>query len=466
MSAFKAKEKNKSLYYEDLYGDKYKFEIATKKITGSRLYGTQYEKGENPFDPEYVSDYDYRGVFILPPELHLSPYHSVLDTAKIIDGDDEEFFELKKFFTMAKDNNPNIMDVLFANEDYTLYENNIGKEIRENKDLFLSQKIKDTFSGFAESQLQRIKGHKKMMGDYPDVYVVQSFLVEALQNKDIDYNFVKDCFSGKVAEVVIKDAGVERHNLPANLPVELLEEKYDLKNKMQKPLKNYMKPKMYEFMSYMTSDFKRIKNSEKVKELNNYLQKHGSFQMLRGSNILRINYEGKGIFHKNTGTLIKQQSPEEKTFLASAVIDDTNYKKACKNIDKLWEWKVNRNEKRAILERKFGYDTKHGMHLLRLLTSCKTILETGDYNPRLSGSDLDSVMAVREGHLSYDKLLEEAARLRRVNEDIVASGKSNLQKRPDDKKINKLMLSLFEEAGFKADLLNDNVLKKSKKNTI
>jgi len=464
MSAFKAKEKNNHLYYEDLYGDEYKFEIATKKITGSRLYGTQYEKGDNPLDPEYVSDYDYRGVFILPPELHLSPVHSNLDTAQIIDGDDEEFFELKNFFTMAKDNNPNIMDVLFANEDYTVYENNIGKEIRENKDLFLSQKIKDTFSGFAESQLKRIKGHKKMMGDYPDVYVVEKFLIEALQNKDIDYNFVKDCFSGKIAEVVTEAAGVPQHNLPANLPVELLEEKYDLKNKMQKPLKNYMKPKMYDFVSYMTSDFKRIKNPEKVNEINDYLQKHGSFQMLRGSNILRINYEGKGIFHKNTGTLIKQQSPDEKTFLATAVVDETNYKKSCKNIDKLWEWKVNRNEKRAILERKFGYDTKHGMHLLRLLTSCKTILKTGNYNPRLTGADLDTVMAVREGHVSYEKLLDEAKRLRQINEDIVSSGKSTLPARPDERKLNKLMLSLFEEAGFSAKLGNEKNLKRGNKN--
>ena len=50
----------------------------------------------------------------------------------------------------------------------------------------------------------------------------------------------------------------------------------------------------------------------------------------------------------------------------------------------MWEqynkWKDTRNEKRAALEAKYGYDTKHGMHLIRLMRQCKEILETGTLN--------------------------------------------------------------------------------------
>ena len=98
MAAFNAKENNKKIIYTDNRDDTFEFDIALKKVTGSRLYGTQYELGENPLDPEYISDYDYRGVFILPPALHISNLHGSLEVAKIPDGEDEEFFELKKFF--------------------------------------------------------------------------------------------------------------------------------------------------------------------------------------------------------------------------------------------------------------------------------------------------------------------------------------------------------------------------------
>ncbi|AEZ66297.1 hypothetical protein phiTE_131 [Pectobacterium phage phiTE] len=37
----------------------------------------------------------------------------------------------------------------------------------------------------------------------------------------------------------------------------------------------------------------------------------------------------------------------------------------------------NRNAARHELEEKFGYDTKHAMHLVRLLRMSQEILETG-----------------------------------------------------------------------------------------
>ena len=41
------------------------------------------------------------------------------------------------------------------------------------------------------------------------------------------------------------------------------------------------------------------------------------------------------------------------------------------------EWLRNRQAERAELERKFGYDCKHGMHLMRLLRMGKEVLSTG-----------------------------------------------------------------------------------------
>lgn len=447
MAAFNAKEKNKKIIYTDNRNDTFEFDIVLKKVTGSRLYGTQYELGENPLDPDYISDYDYRGVFILPPALHISNLHGALEVAQIPDGEDEEFFELKKFFAMAKDNNPNILDIMFGKEDSVVYQNNIGKMITDNRHLFLSQKIKDSFAGYGFSQLKRIKDHKKMLTTYPDVYVVEEFLCEAFDNGDIDFNYIKDRFSGQIAEKIVEATGKPRTNLPNILSEEELIKKYKLNDKMKFSIEHYMKPKLNQFFTYYDKDFNKITDEDKIKKLNQYLEQNGSYSDIKNG-IIKITKEGNGIFHKNTGNLIQNPSKTNSDFLVNASIDRANHKSETQKIDKFWSWKVNRNEKRALLEEKFGYDTKHGMHLIRLLSSCKNILLTSDYNPKLQGRDLEVVKRIREGDYKYELLLKKADNLLQDIETIIKNGSTKLPLQANEEAINELMLNIYEEVDF------------------
>jgi hypothetical protein len=70
------------------------------------------------------------------------------------------------------------------------------------------------------------------------------------------------------------------------------------------------------------------------------------------------------------------------------------------------EWKTNRNEKRSELEAKFGYDTKHAMHLVRLMRMCREILTTGEV--LVKRPDAADLLAIRSGAWSYEKLIEWA----------------------------------------------------------
>lgn len=455
MAAFDAQEKNNKIIYTDNRNETFQFDIILKKVTGSRLYGTQYELGENPLDSDYISDYDYRGVFILPPSLHMSNLHGALEVAQITDGEDEEFFELKKFFSMAKDNNPNILDVMFGKEDSIVFENNIGKMITDNKHLFLSQKIKDSFAGYGLSQLKRIKDHKKMLTNYPDVYVVEEFLKEAFQSEDIDFNFIKDSFSGQIAEKIIKETDGIRTNLPETLNIHQLVNKYNLNDKMQLPLTNYIKPQLCEFFTYYDKDFKKITNPDTIVTLNSHLKRSGSYTEVKNG-IIRITHGGNGIFHKNTGTLIKNPVKDDSEFLANASIDNAKYKSEVNKIDKFWSWKVNRNQKRALLEEKFGYDTKHGMHLIRLLSSCKNILLTGDYDPALKGKDLEVVKKIRKGNYSYNALLSKAENLLNDVDSIIKNGNTNLPKQANEEAINDLMLRIYKDVEFMPKKVNNH----------
>lgn len=66
-------------------------------------------------------------------------------------------------------------------------------------------------------------------------------------------------------------------------------------------------------------------------------------------------------------------------------------------------WRKNRNPKRAALEEKYGYDTKHAMHLCRLLKMGCEILEKAEVH--VFRPDADWLRQVREGALSYQDLL-------------------------------------------------------------
>ena len=90
-----------------------------------------------------------------------------------------------------------------------------------------------------------------------------------------------------------------------------------------------------------------------------------------------------------------------------ALLDrERQYRSAMREWQQYQEWTRNRNPVRAELERQFGYDTKHAMHLLRLLRMAVEILTTGEVLVRRP--DAEELKAVRRGSLTFDALLEQA----------------------------------------------------------
>lgn len=110
-------------------------------LSGSRLYGLH----------EHNSDYDYRGVCVesIDNILGLKGF----DQDILPDGD-EVIYGIKKFFNLALGNNPNILELLYAQP---LFQNEIWDKILEHKISFLSKtKIKNNFIGYAYGQLQKL----------------------------------------------------------------------------------------------------------------------------------------------------------------------------------------------------------------------------------------------------------------------------------------------------------------------
>lgn len=118
-------------------------------LVGSRAYGLDHEE----------SDYDYRGIYVGYTSHVLSITKKPKQVLTSKEPNDCVVYEIEKFLTLALKNNPNILEVLFLPEfqyESTLYPDSFKRLVKARR-LLLSQRVRDTYSGYAMSQFKRLK---------------------------------------------------------------------------------------------------------------------------------------------------------------------------------------------------------------------------------------------------------------------------------------------------------------------
>jgi hypothetical protein len=117
------------------------------------------------------------------------------------------------------------------------------------------------------------------------------------------------------------------------------------------------------------------------------------------------------------------------------------YEVAKKKYEHYEQWRKERNPKRAALEEKSQYDTKHGMHLVRLMKQGEEILRDGVVMvDRRDAGDAEELKAIRNGVMSYDELIEYADMMEKRFDDLYE--KSTLKHSADVGAINELYKEL------------------------
>lgn len=115
-----------------------------------------------------------------------------------------------------------------------------------------------------------------------------------------------------------------------------------------------------------------------------------------------------------------------------------------KQVHKQWvqyqQWRAGRNPARAALEERYGYDTKHAMHLCRLVTMGEEILREGAV--RVRRPDAEWLRSVRAGALGYEELLAWADARATNLRALVAT--SPLPEQPDHAAVEALVIDLQE----------------------
>lgn len=117
---------------------------------GSHAYGTS--------TPE--SDLDLRGIAVAPEKYYLGcskKFEQAISATPV----DLCIYDIRKFLNLAADCNPSIIEILWVDESDVLFQTHAAEVLRANREMFLSQKAKHTFSGYAASQMKRIETHRR-----------------------------------------------------------------------------------------------------------------------------------------------------------------------------------------------------------------------------------------------------------------------------------------------------------------
>ena len=367
---------------------------------GSHAYGTNIA----------TSDEDFKGVAI-PPSEYFHGFNKVFNQAETKahkekkaaekaerqhDGDEEKeeaadfegnpdavIYDIRKFFKLAADCNPNIIEVLWTDPSDHLVVTPAGRRLIDARRAFLSQKAKHTFSGYAVSQMKRINTHYKWLTDPPkgppsraDFGLPERTVVPADQLAAANAAVQKavDQWEWKGLDCLDEATKIEVKNAFSDRLLEIT--KWAWEDEREKTWLAAARSIGYD------TNFIELLDKER-----RYSSKHREW---------------------------------------------TNYKR----------WLEKRNPQRAELEAKFGYDTKHGMHLVRLLLMCEEIMTTGEVI--VKRPDRKRLLGIRDGDLPYPELVAWSIEMDRRLNDLMRTCKV-LPKSPDRKLLEALCIEIVEE---------------------
>jgi predicted nucleotidyltransferase len=162
--------------------------LLVKHYAGSIAYGTNTP----------TSDTDFRGIFVAAPECVRTPFYPVKQVEDVSE-EDTVFYELSQFMKLAIDCNPNVIETLWVHPNDVVLDTPAYQLLREAAPKLLTQKIAHTTTGYAMSQLHRIKGHKKwIMNPQPESQPQQIDFISLVHNFTHEKVLKLDCRSIRV----------------------------------------------------------------------------------------------------------------------------------------------------------------------------------------------------------------------------------------------------------------------------
>ncbi|OOV18947.1 DNA polymerase beta superfamily protein [Flavobacterium sp. LM4] len=306
--------------------------ILFEVISGSKSFGLHTP----------TSDTDIKGVYYLPKEKFFG-----LDYIPQISNEtnDEVYYEIGRFVELLIKNNPNILEILASPEDCILYKHPLMEHLKLED--FLSKLCKDSFAGYAVTQIKKARGlNKKIVNPLPKE-----------KKSLLDFCYV---------------------------------------------LEDYKTVSVLEFLT--ENDLKQ----EQI-GLVDLPNSKGMFALFYDKN-KTLGYKGI-TQKENSNEVSVSSIPKGEKLIGYLSCNQDGYSKYCKEYTEYWNWIEKRNEDRYNTNQQHGknYDSKNMMHTIRLLQTAEQILSTGKLNIRVSNRE--ELLDIKAGNREYDDLLEMADNL-------------------------------------------------------
>lgn len=349
---------------------------------GSQAYGTNNE----------FSDEDIGGVCLPTRNVILGVDKFEQDDVWVDENGekvDKSIYNFNKAMDLFLENNPNMLDFIYAPERCIKFETDEWKRIKSIRDEFMCIKAKWTYQGYAVSQLNRIKSHR-------------GYLLKPL--------------------------------------TEPTRELYGL------PDKSIFPETQIGVLAKISSQWVADSDQDTFfTEMSRLLDSEGSliFKKYISAEFYPIAIED---FKKRQKEFLRMIASVSQHFLKEEYIDmahkELKYMAAMKDWQAYSRWKKNRNPERQKLEAKSGYDCKHAMHLIRLLRMGNEILTGKGVNVDRTDIDREHLMNIRNGKFTFNEIEAEAKELNKSADEAYKT--STLPKKPNLDKINNLRMDIIE----------------------
>ena len=393
----------KTLTFEDIEQEGL---LLYKYVRGSVAYGINTEK----------SDEDIGGVYMQPVETLCGLGFDYCDEIRDTKGD-MVYFELNKFMRLLLKSNPTVLESLFVDDEFVLYEHPIITELKKHRERFITKKCFDSFGGYAVSQIKKCRSLDKKILQDEEKHIERR---SALSFCYTYYNQGSTKIKNWLAYRGLRPECCGLTNIPNmhdNYGVfydwgqhwEIVGYTANDAVKFYLKIGDDIKAYCDKHHMYLREYYKYCLGRYLYNELGDYIHEVNDGEWYDFADpITRPNLHYRGIFKNDESTEVCLSSIDDKNDkpICHMSYNKDGFTKHCKDYKDFMEWKANRNPVRYAENKDKNYDAKNVSHAFRLMNMCVEIAQGKGFIVNRRGIDREFLLDVKQHKYEYDDIIK------------------------------------------------------------